>query len=216
MSHLDVTQLESDFWIDAAAMSSVCHTIVSYLVKYYGALQYLPDITPQTVAQLIANEWQWELEFDMDGSVEDISFIGDTLGESEELFMLLAPLVRPGSFITMLTTGGDPWRWYFTHGECRRQQGEICFTDPIHTIFQVRMFAQVPHTLTTEYLHVCLAVLQQSSATSQAQVVLLAPAYNDPAPLQLPTAVLELVLAHPEDYPGLAYLAWQQQERKDS
>lgn len=73
----------------------------------------------------IFNCWRWEIFFDEDDNVTDISFRGEKLGDDEVLFKAIAPYVRKGSFIQMNGEGTDLWRWVFNGVSCYEQHPTV-------------------------------------------------------------------------------------------
>ena len=59
------------------------------------------------------NEWWWEPSFDADGDIDNIEFTGEKLGDDETLFRILAPFVKPNSYIEVGGEDGSFWRWVF-------------------------------------------------------------------------------------------------------
>lgn len=56
---------------------------------------------------------RWELEHDEAGNIVDLYFDGDKMGVPDEIFSLIAPYVKAGSFITMTGEDGSCWRYCF-------------------------------------------------------------------------------------------------------
>ena len=57
--------------------------------------------------------WRWEVSFNEDGDINDISFNGEKLGDDFILFEAISPFVVEGSYIQMLGENGYIWRWVF-------------------------------------------------------------------------------------------------------
>ena len=73
----------------------------------------------------IFNCWRWEIFFDEDGNVTDITFRGEKLGDDEVLFKAIAPYVKKGSFIQMNGEGTDQWRWVVNGVSCYEQHPTV-------------------------------------------------------------------------------------------
>jgi hypothetical protein len=61
--------------------------------------------------------WRWLLNSNDQGDIVGLDFEGQKLGDDEQLFRVLAPFVRPGSYIEVLGEEGYRWRWTFVEGE---------------------------------------------------------------------------------------------------
>jgi len=61
----------------------------------------------------IMEEWRWEAVMDDDGNVDEIQFLGEKLGDDEQLFEAIAPYVKAGSYIEMEGEDGSRWQWTF-------------------------------------------------------------------------------------------------------
>ncbi len=64
-------------------------------------------------------EWRWELEYDDNGDVDAIQFIGEKIGNDKTLFDAIAPFVESGSFIEMVGEDGTKWKWVFDGMTCK-------------------------------------------------------------------------------------------------
>lgn len=67
----------------------------------------------------------YELKFDDDGNIVDISFYGDKLGDEPRVFQKIAPYVKDGSYIEMEGEDNDIWRWVFKDSKCREVKAEV-------------------------------------------------------------------------------------------
>ena len=56
-------------------------------------------------------------ENDADDNIVDLEHTFKNLGNEEELFSIIAPYVKDGSFIEVFGDDGELWRWVFTKGE---------------------------------------------------------------------------------------------------
>lgn len=72
-------------------------------------------------------EWRWTPIMDDEGNIEDIEFLGQKLGNEDELFNTIAPFVRAGSYIVVAGEEGEVWRWRFDGERCHREAGRIEF-----------------------------------------------------------------------------------------
>jgi hypothetical protein len=75
-------------------------------------------------------EFQWELCRDNNGTIEGISFHGESEDEEASLFSILAPYVTSGSYIDcMLQSELVIWRWLFYEGKLYEQKGKVTFPE---------------------------------------------------------------------------------------
>lgn len=63
--------------------------------------------------------WRWEAYFDYEGSICDLNFSGEKLGDDEFLLSAIAPFVKDGSYIQMAGEDNEIWRWKFANGEMK-------------------------------------------------------------------------------------------------
>jgi hypothetical protein len=81
---------------------------------------------------LIAWRWRPELIAE-DGTILEIRFTGQKLGDDDILFAALAPYVESGSYITVVGEGegGDEfWRWIFDGQHVYHVNGQAEFEEP--------------------------------------------------------------------------------------
>lgn len=71
--------------------------------------------------------WRWEADFDDDGSITDLTFTGENLGDEDRLFAKLAPFVEAGSYIAVVGEDGAIWRWVFENGRISCEEGTVTF-----------------------------------------------------------------------------------------
>ena len=71
--------------------------------------------------------WRWKAYSSEEGRIEELTFIGENLGDEDLLFAALAPYVDDGSSIVVAGEDGDVWRWYFSNGIVRRQKATLVF-----------------------------------------------------------------------------------------
>lgn len=73
--------------------------------------------------------WRWSVDFNEDGSITDISFNGEKLGDDKILFDAIAPFVENNSFIEMSGEDGERWRWKFKNGKCVEIYAKVTWDD---------------------------------------------------------------------------------------
>ena len=130
-----MSQVDADFFIAKENFPEVIKAI--HQMDFDGSWVRVPNGWHQREAltrsnfrdttdlEEIFNCWRWEIFFDEDDNVMDISFRGEKLGDDELLFRAIAPYVRKGSFIQMNGEGTDQWRWVFNGVSCYEQHPTV-------------------------------------------------------------------------------------------
>ena len=86
---------------------------------------YLEDIA-QSVTLTEALEYcDFDLIYDDDGNVYDIDWIGENLGDHEEILNVIAPYVNDGSYMHMCGEDGEHWKWVFEDDKCHYKTSKI-------------------------------------------------------------------------------------------
>ncbi len=62
-------------------------------------------------------DYGFETEFDKDGNVTGLYFVGEKLWEQDTLLKELIPFVKEGAFIEFMGEDFTHWRWVFRKGE---------------------------------------------------------------------------------------------------
>ena len=71
---------------------------------------------------------RWEVEWEGRPEVSDIvgiQFYGEKLGDDQQFFDIIAPLVEPDSYIQMSGEDSDMWRWVFNGDTCQEVYPEV-------------------------------------------------------------------------------------------
>lgn len=71
------------------------------------------------------NNLRWEIEKDENDNINNINFVGENLGDDLEIFNIISPYVKYGSYIECVDEDGDKWRYLFEHGVCREVYPKI-------------------------------------------------------------------------------------------
>lgn len=74
---------------------------------------------------------RYDVEIDSNGNVFDITFTGEKLGDDVEIFGLIAPYVKRGSYIEMRGEDGATWRWNFDGKEVREIYPDVAWPDMV-------------------------------------------------------------------------------------
>lgn len=69
--------------------------------------------------------WRWEIEFDGNGNIGYVQFIGEKLGDEDIFFGTIAPYVESDSYIQVFDDDGETWRWCFEQGKMLIKQPKI-------------------------------------------------------------------------------------------
>lgn len=77
----------------------------------------------------ILNDLCWRAEIDDAGNIVDLYLNDERLGDEETFFEVLAPFVKPGSFIALEGEDGYIWCFYFDGRHCTQHHGVIVFPD---------------------------------------------------------------------------------------
>lgn len=76
-----------------------------------------------------ARHYPYEFEFDNEGNITDIDFVGDKLAGDKAMFQKIAPLVRDGSVIEMEGEDGAQWKWVFKDGKCKEIKATLVWEE---------------------------------------------------------------------------------------
>ena len=71
--------------------------------------------------------WRWDAECDDNGDIVDIRFVGENLGDDEQMLNAIAPFVEEGSYIQMIGEDNSIWQWLFKNGTCVEVPGHLVF-----------------------------------------------------------------------------------------
>ena len=98
---------------------------------HFSFVQTETYLAADTLGKALA-EWRWDPgDLAVDGSVVDLRFTGQSLGDEDILFATLAPFVSPGSFVEMIGEDGAVWRWAFQDRSVYRLATTVTFPAPI-------------------------------------------------------------------------------------
>lgn len=111
-----MSQMETSFFIAGEDIPQTLSAIHQLPNKRYS---WVNDFHNLYSLEEVMREWRWDINFDEEGNVIDIEFIGEKLGDDPLLFEAIAPFVKDGSCIEMLGEDGDRWRWSFTNGSMK-------------------------------------------------------------------------------------------------
>lgn len=77
----------------------------------------------------ILQEFGYDTYADDEGTIHDVYFAADKIGDEFQLFEAIAPFVEAGSFIAMRGEDGALWRWYFDGQRCLEEDGQVSYGD---------------------------------------------------------------------------------------
>lgn len=81
-----------------------------------------------TDAAQLLEAWRWDVEFDDDGNIDTVHFLGEKLGDDNILFDAIAPFVKAGSYVEMSGEDGDRWRWIFDGEAMLEKQAKVSWS----------------------------------------------------------------------------------------
>lgn len=115
-------QLESQFEMKVEDLPKALSAILALRLSWMNHDFYKINNFDDMMAR-----WDWEVQRDDSGNVDEIEFWGEKLGDDEELFKAIAPFVKEGSFIEMSGEEGHRWRWSFDGTTCVSQEGKTTY-----------------------------------------------------------------------------------------
>lgn len=106
----DICQRDSSF--------RICKDNFAGLVK--AAIQRFPELFDEmSSVREIFKEFDFEVDKDAEGNLDDIVFTGEKAGGEDELFDAIAPFVEAGSSISFYGEDGNIWQYCFDGKQCR-------------------------------------------------------------------------------------------------
>jgi hypothetical protein len=87
------------------------------------------DVLKADTLEKAMEEWRYCPSTDEWGNINSVRFYGEKLGQEMELFKVLAPFVKDGSYIEMQGEDGSVWRWAFKKGEVKEQAAKFVYND---------------------------------------------------------------------------------------
>lgn len=130
-------QTASRFFIPQEYHGIALKAIKDFMLQNYtadGGMQVIRSYSWVDTDEVIRSEtlqdalyaWRWEAsEYSSDGDIDGIYFRGEKSGADDELFRVIAPYVKEGSYIAMRGEDGALWRWYFNGQRCIEQTGTV-------------------------------------------------------------------------------------------
>lgn len=107
-----IWQMESSFCIRKEYFAG--------LVK--AAIQRFPDLFDEmSSVRDIFKEFDFEVDKDEKGNLDDIVFTGDRAGNEDELFEAIAPFVEAGSSVSFYGEDNSIWQYCFDGKQCRNE-----------------------------------------------------------------------------------------------
>ena len=90
----------------------------STIPPHFSLCRYAKDWLQVDNFPDMMREWRWQPKLDEDGNIIAITFRGESLGDENLLFNVIAPYVVPESCIDMSGEDGDEWFWLFDGQAC--------------------------------------------------------------------------------------------------
>jgi hypothetical protein len=127
-----ITQRESNFFISKENFKSVVdciHSLAKYSLvngKFQSNFSWVSNsfIEIDDIKELF-NEWRWEIDFDKEGNINSIYFLGEKLGDDNKFFASFAQFVKEESYIEMCGEDNCMWRWIFKDGKMEEKYATI-------------------------------------------------------------------------------------------
>ena len=95
--------------------------------KYPGGIACnLAKTTQEKIVEAF-KDWGWDVDFDEQGNIDYIEFVGINLHEEDLLFSGIANTVENNSFISAIGEDNKIWKWLFDDGECIKKTGQIVY-----------------------------------------------------------------------------------------
>ena len=132
-----IDQTASSFFIPQEYHGIALKAIKDFMLQSYTAdsgMQVIRSYSWVDTDEVIQSEtlpdalyaWRWEaFDHASDGDIDGIYFRGEKSGADDELFRVIAPYVKEGSYIAMRGEDGALWRWYFDGQRCIEQTGTV-------------------------------------------------------------------------------------------
>ena len=122
-----IKSIHSSFFLSNENKSKAYDTIKEWVTDeedgiIYGDFLWV-DIDLLEEATTIEEQlkaWRWSPKNDSYGNIISVEFVGEKEGEDEEFLSVLAPYVRPNSYIEMEGEDGAMWKWIFDGKCCNR------------------------------------------------------------------------------------------------
>lgn len=108
-----MSQMDTSFYIAKEDVPKALTAVQSLPKKKYC---WVGDFRNFSTFEEVMEEWRWGIEYDSEGNVVDIEFLGEKLGDDKVVFEAIAPFVKEDSYIQMGGEDNDMWRWSFTKG----------------------------------------------------------------------------------------------------
>jgi hypothetical protein len=111
-----------------AALTAIKAMVRSLEGTRYGAYAWVDsgEVAQATTLVEALGAWRWEAEATA-AEVTITNFVGEKLGDDQDLWNAIAPFVQAGSFLHMVGEDGAHWRWSFDGQTCVEQEGKITF-----------------------------------------------------------------------------------------
>lgn len=102
--------------------SSFCIRKVNFAGLVKAAIQRFPDLFDEmSSVREIFKEFDFEVDKDEKGNLDDIVFTGGRAGNEDELFEAIAPFVEAGSSVSFYGEDGSIWQYCFDGKQCRNE-----------------------------------------------------------------------------------------------
>lgn len=118
-----IEMVECTTSIDAEKTKEVLTQLQKYIEEHkpnwdWVSTKYLIDACMENDFKGVMDELRYavKLQVQNDKKIYKLYFVGEKLGNDEEIFRILSPFMNDG-YIEMMGEDGDIWRWVFENGE---------------------------------------------------------------------------------------------------
>lgn len=102
--------------------SSFCIRKENFAGLVKAAIQRFPDLFDEmSSVREIFKEFDFEVDKDEKGNLDDIVFTGGRAGNEDELFEAIAPFVEAGSSVSFYGEDSSIWQYCFDGKQCRNE-----------------------------------------------------------------------------------------------
>lgn len=118
-----VEDKDCDFFIKKenihnAHQALCCYSKTKTEIKEYLKWIDLDEIIYSKTLEEALEICDFEIVYDEDGNICDIGWIGECLGDHDDILSVIAPYVEEDSYIHMYGDDGEHWRWCFKDNRC--------------------------------------------------------------------------------------------------
>ena len=103
-------QMDAQFVIEKKHFDKVRERLVAFSKEGHA---WVPDISEEDSIEDAFTACRWDVTVGETGDIKRIEFVGEKLGDDEQLFRSIAEFVQPGSYVQLMGEDSSMWRWTF-------------------------------------------------------------------------------------------------------